>query len=211
VLVSFGRKAAPYAPEDGSYKALAAPAWRRALGSALDWSLVFVLFIIVSYPIGVIQTVGATLGGAAGDAITALTEALGVGVVVAYFAWFFASGHTLGMRALDIHVFSYRSGREPHPLRAITRGLLSAGFFLATIDAYGLSSGGYREQAALSDAQATWRVVALAGAGLAFLGALWQLMDPQGRTLWDRIFGLVVVEEVVPSSMPDRLWTPWGV
>jgi uncharacterized RDD family membrane protein YckC len=209
--VSFARKAAAYAPEDGSYRAVAAPAWRRTLGSALDWSLVFVLFILVSYPIGVIQTVGGTLGGAAGEAITALTEALGLGVVVAYFAWFFASGHTLGMRALDIHVFSHRSGREPHAVRAFARGLLSAGFFLASIDAYGLSTGGYRAQGALSDAQATLRGAALAGAALAFFGALWQLVDPQRRTLWDRLFGLVVVEEVVPTSMPDRLWTPWGV
>jgi uncharacterized RDD family membrane protein YckC len=209
--VSFARKAAAYAPEDGSYRAVAAPAWRRTLGSALDWSLVFVLFILVSYPIGVIQIVGGTLGGVAGEAITALTQALGLGVVVAYFAWFFASGHTLGMRALDIHVFSHRSGRGPHAVRAFARGLLSAGFFLASIDAYGLSTGGYRAQGALSDAQATLRGAALAGAALAFFGALWQLVDPQRRTLWDRLFGLVVVEEVVPTSMPDRLWTPWGV
>jgi uncharacterized RDD family membrane protein YckC len=209
VSVSFLRSPAAYAPADGSYRAVAAPAWRRTLASALDWGIVFVLFILVSYPLGMIQTVGATLGGAAADAFTALTEALGLGVIVVYFAWFFASGHTLGMRALDIHVFSYGSGREPHPVRASARGLVALGFFLATIDAYGLSTGGYRG-GGLNDAQASWRGVAVAGAALAFAGALWKLVDPQGRTLWDRLFGLVVVEEVVPTSMPDRLWTPWG-
>lgn len=207
--VSFVRNAAAYTPADGSYRAVAAPARRRTLASALDWGIVFVLFFIVSYPLGMIQTIGETLGGAAADAFTALTEALGLGVVVAYFTWFFASGHTLGMRALDIHLFSYGSGREPHPVRAFARGLLALGFFLATVDAYGLSTGGYRG-GGLSDAQASWRGAAVAGAALAFTGAVWKLVDPQGRTLWDRLFGLVVVEEVVPASMPDRLWTPWG-
>jgi hypothetical protein len=34
--------------------------------------------------------------------------------------------------------------------------------------------------------------------------------DPAGRGLWDRLFGLAVIEDMVPSSMPERLWTPWG-
>jgi uncharacterized RDD family membrane protein YckC len=210
VSVSSLRRPAPaYAPKDGAYRAFAAPLWRRGVASALDWVLVFVLFILASFPLGMIQTVGDALGGTADAAVRALTQALGLGVVFAYFAWFFASGHTLGMRALDIHVFSYRTGQEPHPLRAGARSLLSVGFFLATIDAYGLSSGGYRE-GGLTDAQAQWRTAALVGVALALAGELWKLVDPQGRTLWDRVSGLVVVEEVVPASMPDRLWSPWG-
>jgi hypothetical protein len=106
-------------------------------------------------------------------------------------------------------VFSNGSGKEPHPLRAGARSLLSIGFFLATIDAYGLSSGGYRE-GGLTDAQAHWRAAAVAGVGLIVAGELWKVVDPHGRTLWDRLCGLVVVEEVVPASMPDRLWSPWG-
>ena len=46
---------------------------------------------------------------------------------------------------------------------------------------------------------------------VALTGQLWQLVDPAGRTIWDRLTGLVVVEDVVPKSAPDRLWTPWGV
>jgi uncharacterized RDD family membrane protein YckC len=210
VSVSSLRRAAPaYAPEDGAYHAATAPLWRRGVASALDWVLAFVLFILASFPLGMIQTVGEALGGVASTAISAVTQALGLGVVFAYFTWFLASGHTLGMRALDIHVFSHRSGREPHLLNAAARGLLSVGFFLATIDAYGLSSGGYRE-GGLTDAQAHWRTAAVAGVGLILVGELWKLVDPQGRTLWDRLCGLVVVEEVIPASMPDRLWSPWG-
>jgi len=47
-------------------------------------------------------------------------------------------------------------------------------------------------------------------ASIAFFGHLWQLRDPAGRGLWDRLFGLAVIEDMVPSSMPERLWTPWG-
>lgn len=208
--VSSLRRTAPsYTPADGTYRAAAAPLWRRLAASSLDWFLVFVLFLLVSFPLGVIQTLGDALGGTAGTAIRDLTQALGLGVIVVYFAWFYASGHTLGMRALDIHLFSYASGREPHLLQALTRSLLSLGFFLAAVDAYGLSSGGYRH-GGLTDAQANWRLAAVVGAALAFLGGMWKLVDPEGRTLWDRLFGLVVVEEVVPTSMPDRLWSPWG-
>ena len=47
-------------------------------------------------------------------------------------------------------------------------------------------------------------------AARAIAGGLWKLVDREGRTLWDRLFGLVVVEDVVPATMPDRLWSPWG-
>jgi hypothetical protein len=203
------RRRAPYEPADGAYRALAAPLWRRGASSAVDWVLVFFSFLILSYPLGMIQTLGDALGGVWADLIFDLTQAAGLGVVAAYFGYFFSTGHTLGMRALDIHVFGAQSGGEPHPVRAAARGLLSLGFFLAAIDAYGLSRGGVSEE--LSSSQAAWRTVAITGTLVALAGQLWQLVDPAGRTVWDRLTGLVVVEDVVPKSMPDRLWTPWGV
>lgn len=206
--VSWLRKPpASYAPADGSYRAVAAPLWRRGFASAIDWLLVFTLYIIASYPIGMIQTLGDVVGGAVADVTFVLTQAAALGVVAIYFAYFFASGHTLGMRALDIHVFSHGSGREPHPLQASARALLSVGFFLATINAYGLLRG---HPGALTPTEEMWRNVATAGVLLAVAGNLWKFVDADGRTLWDRLFGLVVIEDVVPASMPDRLWSPWG-
>jgi uncharacterized RDD family membrane protein YckC len=137
-----------------------------------------------------------------------LTQIAGAGVIVAYFAYFFTTGHTLGMRAADIHVFSARSGRAPHPFQACMRALLSLVFFLAVIDAYGLSRGGYAED--LTTKQSLWRTVALAITAVALAGQLWKLVDPAGKTLWDRLAGLVVVEDIIPTGMPDRLWSPWG-
>jgi uncharacterized RDD family membrane protein YckC len=209
VSVSSLRRPAPaYQPADGSYKAVAAPLWRRGVASGLDWVLVFLSFLLVSFPLGMIQTLGDAVGGITSEIVFDLTQAIGLGVVVAYFAFFIATGHTLGMRALDIHVFSCRTGRDPHPFRSFVRGLLALGFFLAAIDAYGLSRGGYADE--LTSSQARWRIIALAGTGVAVAGQLWKLADPAGRTVWDRLTGLVVVEDVVPTSMPDRLWSPWG-
>jgi uncharacterized RDD family membrane protein YckC len=176
------------------------------VASTLDWVLVFVLFFIASYPLGMLQALGDAVGGIAGDLVFVLTHTAALGVVAVYFAYFFATGHTLGMRALDIHVFSYGSGGDPHVVRASARALLSVGFFLATVDAYGLQLG----RQALTDTEEMWRTFALAGVLLAVAGNLWKLVDAEGRTLWDRLFGLVVVEDVVPASMPDRLWSPWG-
>jgi uncharacterized RDD family membrane protein YckC len=186
---------------------VAAPLWRRGAASAVDWTLVFTLYIIASYPLGVLQTLGDAVGGVPADIAFVLTHAAALAVVAAYFAYFVASGHTLGMRALDIHVFSHRSGREPHVVQASARGLLSVGFFLATINAYGLLRG---RPEGLTDMEETWRTLASAGVLLAVAGQLWKLVDAEGRSVWDRLFGLVVVEDVVPASMPDRLWSPWG-
>lgn len=178
------------------------------MASGLDWGLVFVLFLLVGYPLGMIQALGEAIGGATSDAIFWFSQAVALALVAAYFGYFLASGHTLGMRALDIHVFSRGSGREPHPLRSVARSVLALGFFLASINAYGLLRGHY--EGGLTDAQQHWRTAAVAGALLALAGELWNVVDPDGRTLWDRLFGLVVVEDVVPASMPDRLWSPWG-
>lgn len=207
--VSSPRSPAPaYVPADGVYRASAAPLWRRGVASGLDWVLVFVVYLLAGIPLGMIQTVGDAVGGGVNDVVFALTEAVAVGVIVAYFAYFFSTGHTLGMRALDIHVFSYRSGRAPHLVRAFGRAVLALGFFLATLNGYGLLRG--HHEGGLTDMQETWRAVTVTAALVALAGGLWKLVDREGRTVWDRLAGLVVIEDVVPTSMPDRLWSPWG-
>ena len=206
---SLRRPAPDYQPADGTYRAVAAPLWRRAVASAIDWTLVFVAFLIVSIPLGMIETLGRTIGGLWGGALVYLVDALALGVVVAYFGYFLSTGHTMGMRALDIHVFSHATGREPHLARAVTRSLLSLAFFLATFKAYTLIRGWHGNEG-LTDREENWRNLAATVSTVALLGGLWKIADSEGRTLWDRLTGLVVVEDVVPTSMPGRLWSPWG-
>jgi uncharacterized RDD family membrane protein YckC len=210
VWASWRHRPAPgYVPADGAYRAVAAPLWRRGTASALDWFLVFVLFILAGYPLGMIETLGDAIGGPAGRILFYGAEALALAIVPAYFAYFLATGHTLGMRALDIHVFSHGSGREPHLVQAVARSLLALLFFYFSFKAYTLVRG-FHGNEGLSEREELWRDVALTVVGVAVLGNLWKLADPDGRTLWDRLVGLVVVEDVVPASMPGRLWSPWG-
>jgi uncharacterized RDD family membrane protein YckC len=209
VSVSSRRSRTPaYAPADGSYRAVAAPFWRRTAASAVDWLLVFVCFLIASIPLGMVQTVAEALGGPAGDFLFWLAQALALAVVVAYFGYFLTTGHTMGMRAFDVHVFAYETGREPGLVRSSARGLLALAFFFATTNAYAYLAG--HRLLPLSRFEQIRQGVAIAVALVALSGGLWKLVDHEGRTLWDRLFGLVVVEDVVPASMPDRLWSPWG-
>lgn len=208
--VSWLRRPAPaYAPADGTYRAVAAPLWRRGFASALDWSLVFVIFVLAGYPLGMIETLGKAIAGPAGDGIFYASEVLAVGIVALYFAYFLSTGHTLGMRALDIHVFSHASGRDPHLVRSAARAMLALGFFYASFKAYMLVRGWHGNEG-LTGSEELLRNIAVTGSTVAIVGNLWKLADPDGRTLWDRLFGLVVVEDVVPASMPGRLWSPWG-
>ena len=113
-----------------------------------------------------------------------------------------------GMRALDIHVVGAQDGHTPALARAAARGVLAVVFFLATFTAYTYVLGRY--DTPLSTFHQVSRAACIAVASLAFVGHLWQLWDRDGRSLWDRLCGLAVIEDMVPVSMPDRLWSPWG-
>jgi uncharacterized RDD family membrane protein YckC len=209
VSVSSLRRPPPaYVPADESYRAVATPLWRRAAAAAVDWLIVVVGFLVLSIPFGIVQALGQAIGGPFGDLLYVLAQVLALAVVPAYFAYFYGTGHTMGMRVFDVHVFAYRTGREPDPGRSTARALLALLFFVATSNAYAyLDSVSDLE---LSTLDTVRRSFAFGIAAIAILGALWKLVDAEGRTLWDKLCGLVVVEDVVPTSMPDRLWSPWG-
>jgi uncharacterized RDD family membrane protein YckC len=209
-LASFVRRRGlpDYRPEDGSYRAKAAPLSRRALAGLLDWTIVTVCFLVVEIPLGVLQATADEVGGIVFAVVFVVTQGAGLAVVAGYFAFFFSTGHTLGMRALDIHIVEARGGQSPKLARSIGRAVLSVVFFLATFTAYTFVLGHY--DTPLSTFHQVSRAASIVVASLVFFGHLWQLTDKDGRSLWDRLFGLAVVEDMVPASMPDRLWSPWG-
>jgi uncharacterized RDD family membrane protein YckC len=209
-LASFRRKNTlpEYRPPDGSYRATAAPLSRRLVGGLVDWTIVTVVFLIAQIPLGVIQATGDEIGGITFWSLFFLTQAAGLAIVAGYFTFFFSTGHTLGMRAADIHVVAARTGRSPALARAAGRGVLAVVFFLASFTAYTFVLGNY--DTPLSTFHQVSRAVSIAIASLAFFGHIWQLRDRAGRGIWDRLCGLAVIEDMVPSSMPERLWTPWG-
>jgi uncharacterized RDD family membrane protein YckC len=210
VLGSFSRKRSlpEFRPQDGSYRASAAPFGRRAAAGLLDWALVTVCYLVANIPLGVLQATANEVGGIVYLSVVILTQAAALAIVAGYFAFFLSTGHTLGMRAADIHVVDAHTGRSAGLARASGRGVLSILFFIASFTAYTYVLGHY--DTPLSSFHEVIRAVSIAVASVAFFGQIWQLRDPGRRSLWDRLAGLAVIEDKVPASMPDRLWTPWG-
>ena len=209
-LVSFLRKRSlpAYRPPDGSYRATAAPLSRRFVAGLIDWTIVTVAYLIVEIPLGVFQATGANIGGIVEVIFLVLTQVVALAVVAGYFAFFFATGHTLGMRTVDVHVVAAQTGQNPSRGRTAARGVLAVVFFLAASTAYTFLLGTY--DTPLSTFHQVSRVSSIAITCIAIVGHLWQLRDRDGRALWDRLAGLAVIEDMVPASMPDRLWSPWG-
>jgi uncharacterized RDD family membrane protein YckC len=174
----------------------------------LDWGIVTVCYLLANIPLGVVQATANEVGGALETGVFVVTQLAALAVVAGYFAFFLSTGHTLGMRATDIHVVEAQSGRSPTLPRAAARSVLSVLFFLASFTAYTYVLGHY--DTPLSSFHEAARAVSIAVASLAFFGHLWQLRDRAGRSIWDRLAGLAVVEDMIPASMPDRLWSPWG-
>jgi hypothetical protein len=178
------------------------------LAGLLDWTIVTVCFLIAQIPLGVLQATADEIGGVVFAIVFALTQAVGLAIVAGYFAFFFSTGHTLGMRATDIHLVGAGSGTSPTNARSAARGVLAVVFFVTTFTAYTFVLGHY--DTPLSTFHQVSRAACIVVTALAFFGHVWQLWDRSGRSLWDRLFGLAVIEDMVPASMPDRLWTPWG-
>ncbi len=159
---------------------------RRFAASVLDW-----IFLVFAAGIGAPFLVDAVTGRQLSGVTWLLEVAL---VVLVYFtlqwAW---SGRTLGMRIVGIRLLAARNGRPPGPLRALARSLaaLVAAASALVLVVFAFSdppSNGY----ALAD------TIALAGAATVatavVLGHFMQLRDAKGRSLQDRLFGLVVVD-----------------
>ena len=198
-----------YSDPHGTYTAAAAPLWRRGLAGAVDWILAGVAYLIALIVAGIVQAVAGVAGDVPGTVAFWITETAALGVIVAYFAGLLASGHTLGMRALDIHVRAFADGRPPRLTRTVPRSLLGLAFATAALNAYSYVSG-TPALAEFTTFQETVGRVAIGVVAVAAAGQAWMLVDREGRTVWDRLTGLVVVEDIMPASLPGRLWSPWG-
>jgi uncharacterized RDD family membrane protein YckC len=198
---------ARYSAPDGTYTAAPAPLWRRGVASAIDWTVAGVAYLLFLIPAGVVEALGRTIGGTTETVLFVVAQAVALSVLVGYFTAMLASGHTMGMRALDIHVVATGSGREPSLWRSLIRSMLALVFAVAAINAYGYL---FSFSSDFTPFERLVAAVAVPVAAVALAGQLWMLVDRSGRTLWDRLTGLAVVEDMVPTSMPDRLWSPWG-
>lgn len=197
----------PYRSPDGSETATYATPGRRLAAAAIDWGICLVVYLIVSIPAGMLQ-IGSTVAGAASGAVDAAAQAFVLLAPAAYLAGYLRSGHTLGMRALDLHARVVSTGERPGWPRAAGRSLLSVLFGAAVYLSYfGLAGpstvAGWspRERAVLAASY----VVTLA----MVTGSVWALADARAQTLWDKLFGLVRLDDLTSSSAETARYNLW--
>ena len=196
---------------DGSFTATFPSVKRRLGAGAVDWTIASVIFLVASIVGGVFQAVGDLSSGAGdlrgipGSALLLLSQVIVAIPVVAYFAAYWTTGSTLGMRAVDIELVREDTGRAPGWPRAIARacvafviafGVNTAFSFLASdppLDGY-------------TSLERTVITVSLVIVSAAAAAKLWMLVDGQRRSLLDRLFGLVYVEELVFSREAPLPW-----
>ncbi len=200
-----------YIAPDGSYSATYPGAWRRLGAGTIDWALCAILFLLTSIVAGVFQSLGVTsweagdLRGIPGSALIALSQVLVAAPVVAYFAYYWTRGSTLGMRALDFELVREETGRAPGWRRTLPRACLAFVIALAVNNVYLGWIG-----RPLDNFSSLERAVIVSSAvvvGLGLAAKAWTLGDERRRSLLDRMFGLVYVEELVFTRSDPSPWS----
>jgi hypothetical protein len=167
-------------------------------------------YLLASIVGGIVQGAGAAIvdgGGpavAAGVALVVVSQLIVAGPVVAYFAYYWGQGSTLGMRAADIELVLESTGSAPGWRRTVPRGCLAFLLALATLNAY-LYYGG-REVVELGAFARVLAVVSAAVVAIGLAAKALALADERRRSALDRLFGLVYVEELVFRDAPRSPW-----
>ncbi len=174
----------------------------RFVAALVDWILVafagFILFAALP------QLFFAVGGAEAGTAALALVPAVLAAIVVAYFGVSWAcGGRTVGMLVLAVRLVECRSGRAPRPGCALARTGLTLATFVSVVGL--LVLGGIAspdEDTTLAAGHVAAFAGAAAFAAAALVGQLAALLDHEGRSLQDRLFGLAV------ERVPERTVVP---
>jgi hypothetical protein len=201
-----------YVAPDGSYSAIYPRIRRRLAAGAIDWVLCGVVFLVTSIATGLVQGLGTLALDAGGGwttpgaALVVLSQLIVLGAMAAYFAWFWTTGSTLGMRALDIELVVDATGRPPAWRRAVPRAVVGCLLALALVNVYFAWSARTDDEPLNAYERALVAVsIPVAATGVAAKG--WALLDERRRSALDRLFGLVYVEEFVYR---DARRSPWA-
>lgn len=201
-----------YRDPTGRYVAAFADVWRRVVAAVVDWGLCYVAFLLVSIPLGMVQSIGAVswregdLGGLPGHVLFVVTQVLTVVPMVAYFGLLLPTSQTFGMRALELHVVSTKTGTAPSYLTAVIRGAIAtavaASFYVTYQVATSFEEGRELDTTSslLLDAA---HVLVIVGSASALL----MMLTPTRRSLFDRLFGTAVIDEL--EAVTPHMG-PWG-
>ncbi|HEX9380328.1 MAG TPA: RDD family protein [Gaiellaceae bacterium] len=205
-------RSATYLDPTGSYVAEFGLPWRRVAAAAIDWTLCYVGFVLVSIPLGAVEGLGAVsreegdLGGVPGHVLVVVTQILTVVPVIAYFGLLLPTSNTYGMRALGLRLVSLRTGRAPSYVAASIRGVAATALAASFYASY-LVWSSFEKPHALDDASSyaltVAHVLVIVGAG----SALAMILTPTHRSLIDRLFGTGVLDNV--EAVAPRMG-PWG-
>jgi hypothetical protein len=209
---SVQRSAERYADPTDRYVADFALPWRRAAAATVDWALCYVIFLLVSIPLGMLQTLGTIsreagdFGGVPGHVLQVVAQLLIVVPVVAYWAILLPTSQTYGMRWTDIRLVSMRSGRGPSYLVAIVRAVVAtvtaAAFYAVYLNSTAFDKGDELDERSLLLLDIAYVLVAVGCAS-----ALLMLVTRSSRSLFDRLFGTAAVDNLEATT--PRLG-PWG-
>lgn len=186
--------------------------WRRAAAAAVDWALCYVIFLLVSIPLGMLQTLGTIsreggdLGGVPGHVLQVVAQMLIVVPVVAYWAVLLPTSQTYGMRLMDVRLVSMRSGRGLSYVVAIVRAVVATVMGAAFYAVY-LNSTAFDKGDELDGTSLLLLDIAYVLVGVGCASALVMLVSRSSRSLIDRLFGTAVVDNLDATS--PRLG-PWG-
>jgi uncharacterized RDD family membrane protein YckC len=186
--------------------------WRRAAAATVDWALCYVIFLLVSIPLGMLQTLGTIsreagdFGGVPGHVLQVVAQMLTAVPVVAYWAILLPTSQTYGMRWTDIRLVSMRSGRGPSYVAALVRAVvatvMAAAFYAVYLNSTAFDKGDELDNTSLLLLDGAYVLV-----GLGCASALVMVISPSGRSLFDRIFRTAVVDNLEATA--PRLG-PWG-
>jgi uncharacterized RDD family membrane protein YckC len=194
------------------YVARFASPWRRAAAAAIDWTLCYLLFLLVSIPLGMLQTLGrisweaGDFGGEPGHVLFVVAQVLTVVPVVAYWVVLLPTSQTFGMRVTGTRLVSVRTGRGPAYRSALVRGAVStalaAAFYAVYSNVTAFDKGEELDSTSQLLLDGSYVLV-----GLGCLSALVMLVTRERRSFVDRVFGTAVLDELEATA--PRMG-PWG-
>jgi uncharacterized RDD family membrane protein YckC len=211
-LPSARRRRWRYADPTDRYVARFGSPWRRIAAAAVDWTLCYVLFVLVAIPLGMLQTIGTVsweardLGGVPGHVLQVAAQILTVFPVLAYWVLLLPTSQTFGMRVADIRLVSMRTGNGLSYVAAAVRSVIAA-LTAGAVYAVYLNTTAFDKGERLDNTSSFLLDVSYVVAGIGCVSALAMLLTPTHRSLYDRVFGTAAVDEL-EATTPH--FGPWG-
>jgi hypothetical protein len=205
-----GRKR--YADPVNRYIATFASPWRRAAAAAIDWALCYVLFLLVSIPLGMVQTVGrisweaGDLGGQPGHVLYVAAGVLTITPVLAYWVFLLPTSQTYGMRVTDLRLVAMSTGRGISYIRAAVRAVVTTAFGIAFYAVF-MAETSFRQDDELDRLSSLILDASYVLVPVGCLSALAMIVTPTRRSLFDRLFGTATLDEL--EAVAPRMG-PWG-